>query len=123
MSVPAPLIISDFGERGRLDRRRRRPADGIIPPRPAHLLGYSALRIHHSAFCILHSTGRPPIKTKNRAKRSGDDLEARGIFEFSTTVVLGVFRQWSVQNLHRNQLGNKEQFHTRPKFKPKLDPN
>jgi hypothetical protein len=40
-----PLIISDLsGERGRPDRIRRRPADGIFGPKPLHRLGDSAIR-------------------------------------------------------------------------------
>ena len=60
--------------------------------------------------------GGRPWENENRAKRSGDDLEARGIFEFSTTVVLGVFRQQPVQNRRRNLSGNKEQFYICPKI-------
>jgi hypothetical protein len=54
------------------------------------------------------------MKTKNRAKRSEGDLEARGIFEFCTIVVSGVIRQQPVQNRCRNPLGNKEQIHFLP---------
>jgi|ERR1017187_5672339 hypothetical protein len=38
-----------FGERGRLDRIRRRPAHGILFPKPAHLLGESASINHQRA--------------------------------------------------------------------------